>query len=429
MSENIIQKIQGLKPIINEIDNKINATNSARNKYYSEINSKFDLINAAIQKILQNPNFKSKRDDIKKLNEEIIRLNDVIAKNKEEIAMLNENIKQFQTEIQGLKNENTRQREEFQQKIQELEQKVQQLQEENNQLKTEIQRLNDERQQISAALDEIVQLLQSKLAALDSLTENVVNPEIDGKIDYISRGVNEILEEIEGSNGSGLNPLIVPSAAASQPSSPSAASSQPSSPSAASSQPSSPIGTLLRSNKPPLDPSTLISIKDRMRGKITLSKKNILEDIQVKINQIKKQRPLTERVQSDINRFQAFYDRVNLAQTVERVQQLTEQYYKNGIIMGGKHMHRKTKKIYSYNKHMKTKKHKRVGRKLVGRKLVGGWAYESSKKLDGKSVIIKSSSSSSNNSSSNSHSKSRSKSRHKRKQKKVKAKGIKTKKI
>ena len=73
---------------------------------------------------------------------------------------------------------------------------------------------------------------------------------------------------------------------------------------------------------------------------------------------------------------------------------------------------------------MKTKKHK-----LVKSKLVGGWAYESSKKLDGKSVIIKSSSSntsSSNNSSSNS--KSKSKSRHKRKQKKVKAKGIKTKK-
>lgn len=75
---------------------------------------------------------------------------------------------------------------------------------------------------------------------------------------------------------------------------------------------------------------------------------------------------------------------------------------------------------------MKTKKHK-----LVKSKLVGGWAYESSKKLDGKSVIIKSSSfntSSSNNSSSNSKSKSKSKSRHKRKQKKVKAKGIKTKK-
>lgn len=73
---------------------------------------------------------------------------------------------------------------------------------------------------------------------------------------------------------------------------------------------------------------------------------------------------------------------------------------------------------------MKTKKHK-----LVRRKLVGGWAYESSKKLDGKSVVIKSSSSSNSSSSRNSSSKSRSKSRHKRKQKKVKAKGIKTKKI
>jgi hypothetical protein len=221
---------------------------------------------------------------------------------------------------------------------------------------------------------------------------------------------------------------------ASEPSSPSA--SQPSSPSAsasasASSRPPSPLGALLRSKEPVLDPDTPISIRDRVRGKITLSKKNILEDIQLKINQFKRQRPMTERVQSDINRYHAFYDRVNKAQTVERIQQLTEEYYKNGIIMGGKRLYRKTKKIYSYNKHMKTKKHKLVGKKLVGkklvgRKLVGGWAYESSKKLDGKSVVIRSSSS---NISSSKNSSSKSRSRNKRKHKKVKAKGIKTKKI
>lgn len=424
MVENIIQKIQNLKPIINEIDTKINAANTARNGYYATINSKFNLINTTIQKILNNPNFKSKRDEINRLNEEIKRLNAVIASNREEISILNNNIKRLNIEIQGLKDENTRQREVFEQKIQALEQKVQQLEQENNQLKTEIQRLNTERQQISAALDEIVQLLQSKLAALDSLTENVVNGQIDGQIDYISRGVNEILQEIEGNNGSGPNPSVASVSAA--PLAP-PLSSPPSSPlSSPPSSPSSSLASLLRSKEPILDPDTPIAIRDRIRGKITLSKKNILDDIQVKINQFKKKRPMTERVQADINRYQAFYDRVNQAQTIEQVQQLTKEYYKNGIIMGGKRLHRKTKKIYSYNKHMKTKK-----RKLVGRKLVGGWAYESSKKLDNKSVVIKSSSSSSssNNSSSNSHSRSKSRSRYKRKNKKVKAKGIKTKKI
>ena len=97
---NILQKIENLKPIINGIDSKINAVNTARTAYYATINTKFDIINNIIQRILNNPNFKSKRDEIKKLNEEINRLNAEIARNKEEIVLLNENIKRLNDERQ-----------------------------------------------------------------------------------------------------------------------------------------------------------------------------------------------------------------------------------------------------------------------------------------------------------------------------------------
>jgi predicted nucleic acid-binding Zn-ribbon protein len=413
----ILEKIESMKPIINGIDTKIEQANIARDTYYASINQKFDSINTAIQQILSNPNFKNKQAEIQRLSQQIRELNNIIAKNREEIQGLNAAIKGLQDEITRLQGENRNLRKEFEEKIAELTKQKQGLEEENARLNTEIQTLKNEKIEISAALDGIIQLLNTKLLALDSLS-SVANSDIDQKIKLVSDGVNGILREINSDSGSPPAPAPVPAPA-----------------------------TASASSRTQIDDPdiTIISIKDQKIGDMELTKNKILNDLQTKIRKLNKILPRNENV---IFNYTSLLDKIKGETTVEGIQQLMKLQYKNGEIMGGK---RQTKKIYRYsNRHMKTRKHKLVGRKLVGSKLVGsklvgsklvgsklvgGWAYESTKKIDDKSKIITTSSSDKTSSSnkstssdkSSSSDKSKSSNKSNSKFKKVKAKGMKTK--
>lgn len=355
----IMEKIASMKSVIEGIDTKIGEATLARDEYYNKINNQFDLINATIQKIVNSPKFQAKQEEINRLNQEIERLNGEIYKNNEQIKELNATIQQLQSEIERLKQENgaqnASQREQYEQEKQPLVEQIQQLQNENAELTKQIQGLNAERNQISEALDQIIELLKTKVLEMDKL-KNVDNVEINTKIQAITNGVDDIFKKLEGesnnSSNNNENPPPIPPAFP---------------PVSIANEKGTPIQT-------PDAPQ--IAVKDKNQNDLNLSKNKIISDLQEKIKNTPEQYK---------NRYRTILEQIKQTNTVEKIQELAKDLYKNGKIMGGKRRkQRKTKKIYKHYKGMKSKK---------SRKVVGGWAYQSTKKLDDKSVKIRSGSS------------------------------------
>jgi hypothetical protein len=394
---NILEKIASMKPLIESINTKIAEVETVREKYYTKINNQFDLINNAIQKILQSPKFQANQNEINRLNSEIQRLNQKITSNETEIKEFTATIQQLQSEIEKLKQENgaqnASQKELYEKDKQSLVDEIQRLQNENGELNKQIQILNAERKQISDALDEIIELLKAKVVEMDRF-KNVDNLEINTKIEAITNGVEQIFRKLEGENDSSNNENPPPIPPASQPASPpdsqpaSPPDSQPASPpdSQPASLPANEKGTPIQSQDTPQ-----IEVKDINQNDLNLSKNKIIKDLQDKIRTVPEQYK---------GKYRSILGQIENSNTVEKLQELAKGLYKNGKIMGGKEMKkRKTQKIHKYNR----------GTKGKSRKLAGGWLYPSTKKIDDKSFQIRSRSSSKSKNLSNKYSSRRKK--------------------
>jgi len=359
----ILEKMASMKSVIESIDTKIAEIASVREEYYNKINNQFDLINATIQKILNSPKFQAKQEEINRLNEEIQRLNGKISSNEEEIKRLNAMIQQLQNEIDKLKQENVSQnasqKEQYDKEKQSLVEQIEQLRNENAELKKQIQNLNVERKQISDALDEIIELLKTKVLEMDKL-KNIDNVAINTNIQAITNGVDQIFRKLEGENVQ---------------------------------KPSEKVMSSSQENVTPnrnLDESFVIT--DYYNNNMNVSRNKLISDLNAKIGKGPNDQT-KEKYRDALNKIK------NPNTTVEEIQKLMKNIiYKNGAIFGGKRRkQRNTKKIYNYNKGMngKSRRHRKGSRKLVG-----GWVYKSTKNLDDKSREIRSSSKSMSNTSS-----------------------------
>lgn len=352
----IMEKIASMKSVIDSIDTKIAEVAGVRDAYYNKINNQFDLINATIQKIVNSPKFQAKQEEINRLNQEIERLNGEIYKNNEQIKELKATIQLLQSQIEELKQENRAQNasqtEQYEKDKQSLVEQIQQLQNENAELKKKIEGFDAERNRISEALDQIIELLKAKVLEMDKL-KNVDNVEINTKIQAITNGVNQIFDKLEGENdGQGNNP----------------------------NPPEKVLSSLQQNERKDnrnLDEPFEINDYDGNNINVTINK--VISDLNTKLS-TNASEDIKKKYRDTLNKIK------NPNTTVEEIQQLMRNIiYKNGKIFGGKRMkQRKTKKIYKHNKGMKSKR---------SRKVVGGWAYQSTKKLDDKSVKIRSSSS------------------------------------